>query len=101
MEIPKRFKLMGQVITVHDAPRMDFDENASGMAHYRTMRIRLQTHCMEHPLLDSDREKIFLHEVIHHILNVMEEDKLNNNEKFVNMFAGFLHQVLTTMEYDD
>lgn len=100
MQIPKRFKLMGQTINVYDDPYMDFADNASGMAHYRTMKIRLQTHCPEHPFIDSDRERVFLHELTHHILHAMEETKLNNNEKFVNMFAGFLHQALTTMEYE-
>jgi hypothetical protein len=33
---------------------------------------------------------------VHLILNAMGEDDLYKNEKFVDLFAGLLHQVLTT-----
>jgi predicted SprT family Zn-dependent metalloprotease len=101
MRIPTRFKLLGRTITVENDPQLIFTEGATGMAHYRTSRIRLQPHCYEQPVLADDREKTFLHELVHHILVNMEQPKLNDDEKFVNLFAGLLHQALTTMEYDE
>lgn len=101
MKIPKSFKLMGKIYTVEDMPNLIYSDAASGMAYHRSRRIGLQTSSIEYPIPDEDREQSFLHELTHHILHVMKETKLNDNEKFVDMFAGFLHQALTTMEYDE
>jgi predicted SprT family Zn-dependent metalloprotease len=101
VRIPKSFNLLGKTITVEDDPRLIFTDGANGMAHYRTSRIRLQPHCHEQPVLAVDREHTFLHELVHHILVSMEQQKLNDDEKFVNLFSGLLHQAITTMEYDE
>lgn len=100
MRIPKRFKLMGKEYTVEYMPKLNFTDGAVGIAYHRTRRIGLQTDCPEYPRSKEENEQTFLHELTHHILHVMEHSKLCDNEKFVNMFAGFLHQALTTMEYE-
>lgn len=101
MKIPTSFKLMGKTYTIEYMPRLNFSENAVGMAYHRTRRIGLQTGSPEYPRDVEANEQTFLHELTHHILFAMGEHKLNDNEKFVDMFAGFLHQALTTMEYAD
>ena len=101
MRIPKSFNLMGKTYTVEYMPRLNFSEGAMGMAYHRSHRIGLQTDTPEYTRTTEDNEQTFLHELTHHILHAMGETKLNNNEKFVDMFAGFLHQALTSMEYAD
>jgi hypothetical protein len=44
-------------------------------------------------------EHTYFHELVHIILMYMNEDELNNNEKFVDTFAGHLHQILKTSKY--
>jgi predicted SprT family Zn-dependent metalloprotease len=100
MRIPIRFKLLGHTINVEYDKRMDFNEGATGMAHYRTKKIRLQPHSEEHPVLQSDLEQIFIHELLHHCFSTIEEHKLCKDEILVNRLAGVLHQAITTMEYD-
>jgi len=91
---------MGKSFTVEYMPMLNYADGASGMAYHRSRRIGIQTHSPEFPRTQEDDEQTFLHELTHHILHAMGETKLNDNEKFVDMFAGFLHQALTTMEYE-
>jgi len=99
MRIPERFKIAGQTIEVEfDAKHMD-RESMLGTAYYRYNKITLVP-SIEEKHLDRQRiEEIFWHEAVHFILHQMGEHELKSNEKFVEMFSGFLHQVLTTMEY--
>lgn len=98
MRIPKRFKILGKTISVHDDPMLRFTENADGMAYYVTNKIALQTDLPEYPLLN--REQIFIHELLHHCLDAMGEQELRGNEKFVDLLSKVLHQAVTTMEYE-
>lgn len=100
MEIPKSFKLMGRTIKVEYLPMLNFKDGAVGMAYHRSHRVGIQPDCPEYPRTKEDIEQTFLHELTHHILFAMGETKINDNEKFVDMFAGFLHQAITTMEYE-
>jgi hypothetical protein len=43
-------------------------------------------------------EHTFCHELTHAILDLIKEDKLSKNEKFVDLFGGALHQALSTMK---
>lgn len=100
LKIPKSFKLMGRTFTVEYTPKLNYTDGATGMAYHRSRRIGLLPNTPEYPRSKEDIEQTFLHELTHHILHAMGETKLNDNEKFVDMFAGFLHQALTTMEYE-
>ena len=46
----------------------------------------------------SSQQQIFLHELVHAILNTMRKDDLYDDESFVNTFASFLNEVINTME---
>lgn len=92
---------MGKIYSVSYDSKLVYSENANGMCYHKSRRIVLQPDSETIPRDRSDNEQTFLHELTHHILHAMGETKLNDNEKFVDMFSGFLHQALTTMEYDD
>jgi hypothetical protein len=100
MQIPKRFKLLGHTITVEYDPMLDGRNGTLGEARYTTHSIALQPNTDTFSRPQSMQEHVFLHELTHHILNEMNEHDLRSNEKFVDVFAGLLHQALTTAEYE-
>ena len=46
----------------------------------------------------SSQQQIFLHELVHAILNTMRKDGLCDDESFVNTFASFLNEAINTMK---
>ena len=107
MKIPKSFKLAGQTIRVQFESKIRGSkrDNGSeveviGLAEYDANRIRLQKTAGGKIMPQDKIEQAFMHELIHHLLSVMGENKLSGNEKFVDTFASLLHQALTTMEYE-
>ncbi len=51
-------------------------------------------------LPDIKLEGTFCHELVHIMLYFAGEHELRNNEKFVDVFSGLLHQALTTAVYE-
>ena len=47
----------------------------------------------------SSKFNTFWHEVVHTILDTMQENELSANEKFVGVFSSMLCEVLNTFEY--
>lgn len=102
MIIPKSFKLQAHTIKVKVDRKRLSEEHKSylGLAIYGTNEIVLTDHLHGNDLDQTVINHAFVHEMIHHILNCMNENKLNSNEKFVDTFAGLLHQALSTMTYE-
>jgi predicted SprT family Zn-dependent metalloprotease len=98
MKIPKEFKLFGQTIKVKFDNRLIQKNETLGEAHHRTNEIFLQPNVDGVKRDKSQIEEIFLHELVHFILDKMGEGKLAGNEKFVAGFAKLLHQALKTMK---
>lgn len=99
MNIPKKFKLMGYEINVKFVEDLATEHESVGAAVYRQNEIRLQPSINGNPRSEDLIEHNFLHELTRFILYMMEEDKLRDNEKFVSVFSGLLHQALDTMEF--
>ena len=108
MRIPKRFKLLGQVVTVEFNPSLIQETDWNGLASFRRNKIEIMPHAVTN-LRNADQiEHTFCHELVHHILyyaghSLQEKDssKVHTDEGFVDVFAGLLHQALTTMEYEE
>lgn len=47
---------------------------------------------------ESKKKQTFLHELTHAILFAMGKEDLNNDESFINTFASFLSEAISTME---
>ena len=47
----------------------------------------------------SSKFNTFWHEVVHTILDTMQENELSANEKFVGVFSSMLCEVLNSFEY--
>ena len=100
MEIPKRFKLLGHTVEVLDDPERFYERNAHGSCSYEGKWIKLVPCTPSHPVTQGSLEHTFLHELIHMVIYHTEQSKLNENEDFIDLVAGLLHQALTTMEYE-
>lgn len=100
MNIPDKFKLHGQTIKVILTNKLVHNSDVVGEARYRDNTILIQDNGEQVNMIISKMEQVFFHELVHYILNAMGEDKINNNDKFVDLFASLLHQAITTFEYD-
>jgi len=94
--IPKSFKLGATTISVEFIDNVTGeDSHTDGMAFYQRSKIEIK----KDPSFSRDYvEFIFFHELVHQILFTMSEDKLRDDERFVNRLATSLHQALKTME---
>ncbi len=106
LRIPNRFKLFGKTIEVEQTRELSSDRDTVGVCHFKTHRIQLQPNTDGYTIKDDEIALSFLHEVAHFIMYDMEfklEDGsyAHRNEQFCNLLGLCLHQVLTTMEYDD
>jgi hypothetical protein len=91
---------MGQTIVVELSDKLIHNDNLVGCAVYRDNKIILQQGTPAVPVIKSQFEQTFLHELVHFILDAMGKSELRANEEFVDLFAGLLHQALTTGEGD-
>lgn len=95
--IPKKFRLFGQEIKLRYRRFPETEgECVLGQAKAHINRIDLQRPDRSFPR--TQVEQVYLHEVMHCILDALGYEKLSCNEKFVNDMAMALHQVLTTAE---
>jgi Zn-dependent peptidase ImmA (M78 family) len=95
--IPVKFKLGGLDITIEYQNDLAKTKGLSGQAVYTEQKIVLDGSAQH----EQSIEQTFCHELVHYILSTMGEEDLCNNEKFVDVFATFLHQVKVTSEYSD
>lgn len=99
MKIPKSFSILGHEVKILFSDTRMKDKNALGYLEPSMLRIHLAKTEDGEKLPTSIIEHTYLHEVVHKILQEMGELELYRNEKFVDLFAGLLHQVLTTSKY--
>lgn len=106
MQIPKRFKLMGQTIDVEFKADHYRDSNWEGSASYRRNKILLQPSSDAIPLKPEMIEQTFMHELTHFVLYhagaayTGKCDYMHQDEGFVDLVASLYHQAFTTMEYE-
>ncbi len=100
MDIPKRFKLLGHTIEVCEDPSLAYGGNVHGRCSFEEKWIKLVPVNPSHPVSQSSVEHTFLHELVHMVIYHTEQSKLGENEDFVDLVAGLLHQALTSMEYE-
>ncbi|QGH72323.1 MAG: BSP peptidase [Podoviridae sp. ctg2L5] len=101
MKIPKEFKLVGQTIKVKFESRMAQKDDIQGAAHYRFNELHIQPNSNGHKRTREQIEETFCHELTHFILNSMEimrDERVKMDEKFVGLFGSFLHQALSSFK---
>jgi len=90
--IPKSFWLGGLQIDVSFDENLYKNRKIVGEARYPSQSITLDSVTLSKQLTEQN----YFHELTHWILYMMNEDDLRNNEKFVDVFATFLHQARVT-----
>ena len=95
MQIPDEFKLAGFTITVVDKENLVEERGIIGEAVYSKQLIYLDKNAVP---VNETVEQAYLHELVHWILYVMNEDQLKDNEKFVDIFAHLLYQAISSGE---
>ena len=89
----KTFELAGITYPVKYVREVNEDAGTNGMAFLDKGRVDILE-----SLSPDKRGQVFCHELTHCILSTMGETALNENEKFVDLFGSFLHQVLKTIK---
>lgn len=98
--IPTDFQLMGSTYEVKYVENLIEAQNIYGLAEIQNNVVFLQESNEKNPLSIEFIESTFCHELVHCILGAMGEDKLYNNERFVESFGGLLHQFFKTANYN-
>lgn len=95
---PKQIKVGGQRIEVREVERCD--NNSVGEANACGGFIEI-AHKFNKDDVQSHDSKVnsFYHEMVHVILTNMGETELNDNEKFVCSFAGFLTEAMAEAKF--
>ena len=107
MKIPKKFKILGQTIDIIFETQELIKHDLVGSAVYRENKILLRPSTESTPLTNEQIEFTFYHELIHYILYFAEaaysgkSEYMHQDEGFVDLCAGLLHQALSTMDYGE
>jgi hypothetical protein len=72
---------------------------AYGLSDYSKSEITLSTKDGFDDLSEGKILDTFYHEKVHAILDMMKEEELSSNEKFVDIFSKLLRQSDITSEY--
>lgn len=98
MKIPSKIRVGGQVLEV-TIPKA-LDNGNLGKCCVGHGYIKIADSYDGEKQSESSKRNTFWHEVTHAILDTMGEQELSRNERFVCTFAGFLNEVVTSMEED-
>jgi hypothetical protein len=88
LKIPKEFYIFHEKYKVRQLKKVD-SADSWGEHDFQTNTIKIKK-----DLEDNHKERTYLHEVLHCILEQLAYDKLSKDEKFVDQMATALHQVL-------
>lgn len=101
IKIPESFSLLGREIKVEYDEKLIDRENIQAFVSYRQNKIVLQPNGENVDRFEGSIEICFLHELTHFICEVIGEDKLRQDEQFVDLFANLLYQAFKTAKYKD
>lgn len=90
MIIPKSYTQFGRVINVKSHPSDDF-QDYNGICAPDKSVIKLVT-----GLDRQQMEHVFLHESLHMQMSLMQRHDLYQDENFINVLSGLMHQMLHT-----
>lgn len=91
MIIPKSFMIAGLIVDIEQAKSI-MEKQYIGKADFSFQKIFLDTNTVPR----QTTEQALIHEIVHWILYIQGEHKLRQDEKFVDVFAHLLYQVLAT-----
>lgn len=103
MEIPKSFRVGGQLMNIKLVPQCEDNVLGNTCVAKGEVTIAETFECNKKiiPTSNTSRLCTLWHEVTHSILDTMGETKLSENEKFVNTFSSFLNEAILSMNLED
>ena len=98
IKIPNEYQQFGQTIKIVFKEHLISKEDAEGLCCHKNNTITLQNlDVLNRPI--SQLEHTFIHEVLHHALELLGYSKESKDEEFVDRLAGLLHQAVITAVY--
>lgn len=94
--IPKKLKVGSVDYEVKIVERCGDDD--FGLFKCCQSRIEISNKAGGYEVPKSRQQQTFFHELTHAILFAMRKDNLYEDESFVNTFASFLSEAISTME---
>jgi len=94
IKIPKKLKVIGKYYSVVLENDLDYKHRNWGETRYGQSQIAIQGKGQGTQIPQQEIEHTFVHEMVHVILHEMGEQKLNSNEKFVDLFSNIFYQVM-------
>ena len=92
MKIPSKIRIGGQDIEVCVVERIE-DEKL-GQICLAEGKLLIADNFSTRKQSDTSKANTFVHEVVHGILDIMYENELSGNEKFVSTFSSFMVDVV-------
>lgn len=96
-KIPKEFTLGGVEHVVEIQQTVGYEQDY-GLYDPTRKVIQIAQTSRSRDLPPSFQQLTFLYELVHAILNTMRKDDLYDDESFVNTFASFLNEAISTMK---
>lgn len=96
-KIPTKFSIGGFDYRVEETASLRYGEE---YGHWNGSKcsILLAKTAGGDELSEERKAQTFFHELTHAVLDAMGEDKLNENEQFIDAFSNLFYQALKTME---
>ena len=95
-KLPKQYTVGGQLVDIQQVDQIC--DGLLGQCSLAEGWIKIANKHGTSIQSDTSKLNTMYHEIVHSILDTMGERELSSNEKFVNTFAGFLTEVLTTLK---
>ena len=95
IKIPSSIELGGLTIKTIIDDTMIRDRNRVGEANYSKQLIALDSSMTP----DETLHQAYIHELLHWIFFILNEDELKENEKLIDVMAHLLHQSLKSAEF--
>lgn len=92
MKIPNKIRIGGQDINISIKDRLDGDK--LGTICLATGELNIAENFYNYKQCESSKINTFIHEVVHGVLDIMGENKLSSDEKFVSPFASLIVDVI-------
>ena len=92
MEIPGKIRIGGQDIDVCIVERIEGEK--LGQICVAEGKMLIADNFSTSKQSESSKVNTFIHEVVHGILDIMGENEMSENEKFVSTFSSFLVDVI-------
>ena len=96
---PSAYYVGGQRI---DVSLVDYlSKNRLGTSSVCCGEIKIANKSIDRDQSPSSKFNTFWHEVVHTILDTMQEDELSANEKFVGVFSSMLCEIIQSSEFEN